>query len=41
MTKQKAAMRFLLTIAEFALARFRRLLKRLSGPGAGPFLAGC
>ena len=40
MTKQ-TALRYLVTIARFALTRFRRLLKRLTGPGAGPFLAGC
>jgi len=41
MTKKPAVVRFLLAVAAFALGGLRRLSKRFSGPGSGPFLAGC
>jgi hypothetical protein len=37
--KQSAALKFLIAIAAAASNRLRRLWKRLTGPGPGPFLA--
>ena len=41
MTKKPAAIRFLLAVQHFIARSLRRLLKRLTAPGSGPFVAGC
>jgi hypothetical protein len=41
MTKKPAALRFLFAVAAFALKGLRRLSRRWTAPGSGPFLAGC
>ncbi len=40
MKERHAAIRFLTAIASAAMQGLHRLLKRISGPGTGPFLAG-
>lgn len=41
MTRGHRAIRFILTVGTAAFAELRRLLKRLTAPGAGPYVAGC
>jgi hypothetical protein len=41
MTRGHRAIRFILTVGVAAFAELRRLLKRLTAPGAGPYVAGC
>ena len=40
MTKLRAAMGFLLAAAASSFRALRRTIKRLAGPGTGPFLSG-
>jgi hypothetical protein len=40
MTTLRAAMGFLLAVAASSFRALRRTIKRLAGPGTGPFLSG-